>query len=409
MEKSEKEFLQSEAGRKWFISKSLEAIPENIKWHSIKTPYDFCEKMISKTTVEGKNILVLFNVEFLEILIYTLNVSFRNITFISDCNVESEISKKIYKVDSVLLPDKKIESINEVLKPMKKFDLCFSNPPYGQRQDVTHLKILKTIIPICNEVIFVHPANWLLTIKPNQLKIFNDIKTQINTIVNSIEIFNGNPIFDIDIMGPCCITHINHSHKGSIDVNYFNQKYYTVDDIHDITIFCEEWVTIVKSFQEKIKSYIDRYGSIANCKNRMIDIIKDKTRHFCQFTAMQPGTGDKTGVYMHGEDLYKIINPDQNYILSYDELKDSQIKYFFDTKIELDNFLNYLKTDFARFCLSIYKTTQHLENGEIALIPNMDFREAWVDEKLYKFFKIDQTTIKYITNFFPDDLYNLRK
>ena len=44
----------------------------------------------------------------------------------------------------------------------KKFDLCFSNPPYNNGLD---LKIINTITSICKEMVVVHPSTWLLDLK----------------------------------------------------------------------------------------------------------------------------------------------------------------------------------------------------------------------------------------------------
>jgi hypothetical protein len=76
--------------------------------------------------------------------------------------------------------------------------------------------------------------------------------------------------------------------------------------------------------------------------------------------------------------------------------------FMFATKEEVDNFINYLKTDFARFCLSIYKNSQHLSLGEMSLIPYLDFTQEWDDEKLFKYFNVNKQTQNYIKEFLPD-------
>ena len=85
-------------------------------------------------------------------------------------------------------------------------------------------------------------------------------------------------------------------------------------------------------------------------------------------------------------------------------IRKSDIKatFTFISEAERDNFIDYLKTDFARFCLSIFKINSHLDNGELELIPWLDFTEEWDDAKLYKHFNINKETQAYITSFLPD-------
>jgi len=80
----------------------------------------------------------------------------------------------------------------------------------------------------------------------------------------------------------------------------------------------------------------------------------------------------------------------------------------FNTEVERDNFINYLASDFARFCLSFLKNNQHLENGELELVPYFDFTQEWDDEKLFKHFNINEETQNYIKNFLPD-FHKIRK
>jgi site-specific DNA-methyltransferase (adenine-specific) len=80
----------------------------------------------------------------------------------------------------------------------------------------------------------------------------------------------------------------------------------------------------------------------------------------------------------------------------------------FNTEAERDNFINYLKTDFARFCLSLLKNNGHLSSGEMELIPWLDFTEEWDDDKLFKKFNVSQDLQDYIRDFLPD-FHGIRK
>lgn len=81
--------------------------------------------------------------------------------------------------------------------------------------------------------------------------------------------------------------------------------------------------------------------------------------------------------------------------------------YEFNTQVEQDNFINYCKTDFARFCLALTKNSQNIAKGELKLIPWMDFTQKWTDEKLFDHFNVDTETQIYIKKFIPD-YYNIK-
>jgi len=291
---------------------------------------------------------------------------------------------------------------------MKQFDLCFSNPPYSGDD----LKIISNIINISNEIIVIHPAAWILDNKNLPMSKFTKYKLTIKDYIESIDIFNGNKIFNIT--GPCSpftICHINKNHKGKISTIYFGEDFES-DTIFDITVFGKYWNLFVKPFFNIISNYLIKNDNIWDWKNRIKKEIP-VNKYYCQFRSQEPGTKDKTGKYMYNEDFYTIIQKNttsERYKVDFHEvdLSDSRITFFFDNEIERNNFIEYLKTDFARFCISIFKTNENLHRKELCLIPVMDFTQEWDDEKLYKFFNIPQETIEYITNFFPDDLYGLR-
>ena len=408
MDESLKWFLRTKAGREFRIEKILEATPKEKNWQSFHTPYNLCEKMILKTDVKGKSILVLFNIEFVKVLIEKFGVHSNNITFLADCRLESEMATKTFHVNNIVVYD--IKDIQGALKNMgKKFDLCFSNPPYTGSTD---FDIILTILPVCNEIIVIHPAAWLLDNKNLSRSYFTKYKEKVKGLYKEIEIFDGNPLFGI--IGPCSpfnIGHIDKKYSGKVYTNYFGDSF-EVDDIFDITVFGKFWLLYVKSFFITINNFINQNNNIWEWNNRIKKEIPEE-KYYCQFRSQEPGTKDKSGKYMYGEDFYTIIQKNtesERYKISYDDvdLSDKRIKFFFDTGNERNNFIEYLKTDFVRFCISIFKSNENLHRKELCLIPVMDFTQEWTDEKLYEFFNIPQETIDYITNFFPDDIYGLR-
>lgn len=69
----------------------------------------------------------------------------------------------------------------------------------------------------------------------------------------------------------------------------------------------------------------------------------------------------------------------------------------FKTKKEAENFVAYLRTDFARYMVGLRKITQDLPPDRWNWVPYMDMSKTWTDEELFKFFKItkeEQENIK---------------
>lgn len=62
------------------------------------------------------------------------------------------------------------------------------------------------------------------------------------------------------------------------------------------------------------------------------------------------------------------------------------------------NLSNYLRTKFARFLLSLSKTSQHGTSKTYRFVPVVDFNEEWTDEKLYKKYNLTQDEINLIEN-----------
>ena len=128
-----------------------------------------------------------------------------------------------------------------------------------------------------------------------------------------------------------------------------------------------------------------------------------KGKSYCQFAAII-GNHSK-GSSLTKDDFYTMTLKDSDGnkgIRNKNVRKDDYIVYEFDTDMERDNFLNYCKTFFARFCLSIFKNSQNNHYGEMSLIPWLDFTQSWDDAKLFKHFNIDKKTQEYIYNFLPD-------
>jgi len=68
----------------------------------------------------------------------------------------------------------------------------------------------------------------------------------------------------------------------------------------------------------------------------------------------------------------------------------------FDTEAEATNYASYLRTRFARFLVSLRKSTQDAPKNVYAFIPDLPLNQEWTDAKLYKRYGLTKAEIAFI-------------
>ena len=133
------------------------------------------------------------------------------------------------------------------------------------------------------------------------------------------------------------------------------------------------------------------------------------------------GKGKVTGyverhkIVHHAEwiDVWKVFTPYANNIGT--ELNDDNLNSFIGTpktvctetyimigmdlnlnKAECESICSYLKTKFARFMLSLAKTSQHATGKTYRFVPMQDFSKPWTDAELYKKYGLTDEEIAFI-------------
>ena len=71
-------------------------------WQENPTPLSIVRKMVDKTDLDQKNILVLFNIEFLEVLVFERHMSPDRIYYIADNELEKKVAETVYKVNAYI-------------------------------------------------------------------------------------------------------------------------------------------------------------------------------------------------------------------------------------------------------------------------------------------------------------------
>lgn len=404
--------LSFEDGRIAFFE-TLTKHPEN--WQQNPTPLSIVHKMVDKTSLDDKKILVLFNIEFLQALVEERKIDPKNIYYIADNELEYLGAIKIFKVQSYKLNDFSVPALKKLVIGIDmKFDLVFSNPPYT---DYVDLKILNETISLFKEFIAVHPSAFILKDGGDNTTInkFNNLlykKTKSIEFIDPYITFNGvlNPT-------PCVITHYDNSYDGDIKVSYNLDKFFNIDDtnyiannFNTISIYGSKYESTVLPFKRTIEKYCKDNGSLLTIKQNKISL--DDTKCYCQLPQII-GQVNRTknfkGFYEHTFFTLMPLSEDTDIVFEDGEPKKSKKNNFvFDTYEELQNFKNYLKTDFVRFCLSFKKFSKNLQSDSFELIPLVDFKQKWNDEILYAHFNVSDNLASLIQEFLPD-CYGIRK
>jgi len=296
-------------------------------------------------------------------------------------------------------------------------DLIIGNPPWNGNVD---LKLLFKYRSLTKRLVCVHPSIWLVDVKTqlpdtpvidkktDKPKLKKDGTVQINQSGNSTfrkfqdavrdhvtntELFNGNPVFGIGLFVPCVITAVNFDavRKGAIKVkDVGSDDFREVLSIDDITLHGSDWDPTVKEFMGRVHTYCTSHSSLWD-PNHMIrdfgtsDKKPDTSKYYAQLAAIR---GHVSAESMVQGDFYTFVqkDPENNRGVRQPDLGragNPTPTYSFLSSREVDNFLNYCQTDFARMCLALTKIGQNLATGELALVPWMDFTRSWTDAQLF--------------------------
>lgn len=275
---------------------------------------------------------------------------------------------------------------------LEKFDRCAENPPFNQMIDMDFLTKCHNM---CDQVVFIHPSTWLLDEKNKQQK-FTKTKDIVKDTLEKFVLFNGNKIFQIALFVPVAITFFNKEKKS--------KGIYCKDCINDIELVYDSIYKINK--YSNIIEYLSIRDKVRN-KSNLDNLLNNKNKlngDFFVNTAQIRGNVNKNSdSIMIQDDFYTFIPKDTK--ISNENTK--HMFFSFDSYEKADNFLNYLKTNFSRFCLSIFKSNSQLDRGELEIVPYLDFSKKWSDEELYKYFDFTESEIKFIEKNIPKYYYNI--
>ena len=296
-----------------------------------------------------------------------------------------------------------------------KFDCIISNAPYNNG---LHEKFEVKYFYICDgQIVWVSPLSFLLG-KKQKTKITH----QLDKYICDIEQINGNEYFDANIGGTMGITYVNMNKDIIHNSTYiiFDGKKY--NKCNEISLFSNDKILI--SIKNKIlnklnDNLMNHLKSVPGAKDQIQKYEQNpnynwwiyRTKAFSgQSNARSKQIGEfyaltsNQDTYENSCGLYKdfINRKDRTgkpYLMYYIVLKNEK---------ELQNFWNYIHTDFVNIILYFYKTGLNLFRGVLNEIPWQDFSNNWDDYKLFNKYNFTEDEIKHIYDILPN-YYNIKR
>jgi hypothetical protein len=280
------------------------------------------------------------------------------------------------------------EYYKKVTSSPMRFTTCLANPPYLKN---LHLEFLKANLLKCDYVRQTHPSGWLYR---SSKKIELEVKNLLRNRIRKLTIYNGNTTFKgTQFQAPLVITEADKFYDGKIEVHYKTSgNTYFIDSLEQFpTGFWEpkeehlNLITKIKNRKEKrLTQYVSTYAGqkyFLKCPTISGDGRSKDSTKMCK--------DDFWTFFYDNSDLFGKVNGAKCLVLSSEQ--------------EIKSIRTFLRTKFARFCLSINKVTVHLyieRYLENVLVPPLD--KEWNDESVYEYFGLNEQERKYIDNFIPD-------
>ena len=227
-------------------------------------------------------------------------------------------------------------------------------------------------------------------------KINKFIKELIKNNIVDIKIFNGNPIFNVALYYPFSITFIDKEFNTSEIkvINSINNTEEIFESIYEVNKWNDS--EIYPNLRDKILK-LSKEDNLRNHRNKNIG------DYFVSVPRIRGHGNVKDNNKIWEDDFYTFFPRDEKI-----GDKPRQENFFsFKNENEAKNFMGFLKTRWAAFCLSILKISSQASSGVFEPIPWLDWSEPWPEERFEKLIKATPEEIEFIHKNIPD-YYNIQ-
>lgn len=363
------------------------------------------------------------------------------------CGINNEIFQKRTVENNELHAYNFIhKQINDIFKGNNmKFDVIVGNPPYqiNTSEDKPNaIPIYQLFIDKAKEmnpkyICMITPSRWFAGGSSKLNSFREEMKSdkrlrKIFDFSDASECFPGVEIkggvnyflWDRDYNGDCEFSLVSNGkiksttlqnldafdiiirHISAIPILYkvnqidkiFNQENDTLISIKDKTLTSVTSSQTPYGFVSSFKDYTKKHtndsikiyarGEVGWVKEDLIQKNKDWTK---MYQVLVPKASEGDGKFPN-KILGNPINAGNNICCTQTYLVFGK----FNSQLEADNYISYIKTKFVRFLIALRKNTQDVSPSSLAFVPKPDLSISYTDEFLYKKYGLNESEIELI-------------
>lgn len=278
------------------------------------------------------------------------------------------------------------------MKEIPKFDVVIGDPPFLSRPI---LDFFKSAFNMSKKyIVWTHQTGWLFDrLKPGDEPRgkYMELKKLINGKTESIKLFNANPFIPGRfVITPMAINFIDKDKK--------DEKIQVEDIINNEKVIYPNAFGMNKWSNLKIYPVLEKKFLDLSLKDNLNNHNgKEEGKYYVNGMQLGGQIETKTPKKIYGKGMFVFMNKKA-------EVTNSplgKLWWSFETSEEAQNFLDFCKTKWARFGLSIPKIYQ-INYGDTWAIPWLDWKQKWTDKKFEEFIKATPEEIAFVNEKIPN-------
>lgn len=349
--------------------------------HDKFTPFHLCEQMLAKLSSISGAILVVANLEFLYTAVRQ-GIDCSRLFFATPNNMKAQAAEQmhiagVYKYNRIITS----QDTHDM-----KFDAVIMNPPYHGRGQL-YQQFFNCGVDLLRpggSIVALHPSTVYYTNKGNKGHTAR-MRANVSTYQTTIEFRNPRNIwktskaeFGTDV-AITLMQKIDNDTAGLIKkITYTNGQSYENCSFESISMTNIN-PTAMESIYHKYMNYVNEHGSLLDVRSYDPDEYKAGLPKICGNQGMR--------------NFYSFFSPTVEYPTT------ASFGIVVDNEEQRRNVYQYMRTNFARFALALYKCTSNLNSGELGSVPLMDFSIEYDDESLFNLLGITDEEQSIIADF----------